>query len=121
MLEREVPPPRFPARPAPVHISADYCNMPQLIHVCRTVCLLHLSDLSDTQQEPVTVFVPDSCCALNGVWDTRLYDVDPQKPPLKDPLRCQQDAEGKISNSGNVHNTVRFKYCIKCIVKLMKC
>jgi len=54
-------------------------------------------------EEVATIFVPDSCCVLNFNDDRNLYWVDPQNPVLKDPKRCQEDAEGKIINSANVN------------------
>jgi hypothetical protein len=51
----------------------------------------------------VTTYVPLSCCKLIFNQDQWLYWVDPQNLQVKDALRCQQDAAGKIDNSANLN------------------
>ena len=51
--------------------------------------------------------VPRSCCALNFNQDRELYWVDPQDIQLKDPRKCQEDAEGRVLNSANLNRLVR--------------
>ena len=57
-------------------------------------------------QEIAHAYVPDSCCTLNFNQDRELYWVDPQNIQLKDAVRCQEDAAGRIGNSANLHQKV---------------
>jgi len=50
--------------------------------------------------------VPRSCCALNFNQDRELYWVDPQEIQLKDEVRCQEDAQGRIDNTANLNRIV---------------
>jgi len=50
--------------------------------------------------------VPRSCCALNFNQDRELYWVDPQEIQLKDEVRCQEDAQGRIDNTANLNRMV---------------
>jgi len=58
-------------------------------------------------KEIAKVHVPRSCCALNFNQDRELYWVDPEEIQLKDEVKCQEDAAGRILNSANLNRLVR--------------
>ncbi|ESO02907.1 hypothetical protein HELRODRAFT_174367 [Helobdella robusta] len=58
---------------------------------------------SNPDSDNPTVYVPDSCCALNFNQDREITWVDPQKLQLRDARRCQEDAIGRVKNSVNIN------------------
>ena len=57
-------------------------------------------------QDDPKVFVPPSCCTLNFNQEREITWVDPQSLQLRDEVRCQEDARGKVANTANIHNKV---------------